>query len=1289
MKDAAHAILNSPVVGYAYHRVLLDDTGAPFDYEYIEVNPTFERLTGLKREELIGRTVRQAIPGIENAEFDWIRFFGSVAVHGGEQDFEQFSEPLQRWYRGHVYSTERLYFTAVFVDITENKRQAEELEGFFSVNLDLLCIANLEGRFLKVNKEWEAVLGYPLSEITGQRFLDYVHPDDLQSTLEAMAALGQERPVLNFVNRYRCRDGSYRHIEWRSYPTGTLIYAAARDITDRVQSELKLRHITENMGEVFWLRSADNSNMLYVSPSYETVWGRSVQSLYDNPASFIDAVHDSDKRSVLAALEVYRQSHTFDMEFRVVRPDGEVRWVHAKSFPVRDESGTIIRHTGIAADITARVLKERELARERSQTDKFFDQSLHGFFICMLDEPIEWNDSIDKDAMIEYVLDHQRFTRVNQAMLDQYGAVESDLVGSTVRELFAHNIAHAKQVWRGLFDRGSRHVETDERKMDGTPIVIDGEYSCLYDDTGRITGHFGVQVDVTAKKQQERRLHFQSTIVENISDSVVATDLQFRITYMNRAAQALYGYTLEELRGTSPDIFNAEPLAADIQRRLYATVTAGGTFSAESLNRRKDGSTFHCDYRVMPMLDEEGRITGYVGLQKDITDRKIAEMALKESELRLSAAIEGTAAGIWDWDMVNNTVIFSSQWKAMLGYAEHEVEDSFNGWKNLWHPDEAETIARTVEDHLSGRTGSYEVIHRLRHKDGNWRWIMCRGKLLRDADGTPFRWIGTNIDITERKRVEEELLLAKQQAEAANKAKSEFLANMSHEIRTPLNGVIGFTDLLKSTPLSPVQQQYVDNANVSGQALLGIINDILDFSKIEAGMMELEEIKTDMVELFEDSVDIIKFAAAKKNLEVLLDIDPAMPRYALVDPVRLKQILANLLGNAVKFTKRGEVALQVRYAACGDSRGRVSISVRDTGIGISETERDKLFKAFSQADSSTTRKFGGTGLGLIISEMIAKKMGATITMQSTVGQGSTFAIDLDVAVEHGVPEDTTSIGHIKRCLIVDDNANNRMILQHMLERWGVECAASENGLEALKRLETSQPFDLLICDYNMPYIDGLETIRLIRDKLQLSPERQPIILLHSSSEDAELHTRCEALGVRFHLTKPVKSKDLLTYLRGLRPATPPGLIANPEPSVTERVPAHEAVVNALTILVAEDVPTNLLLIQALLGRLFPGARMIEAANGRQAVERFRVSAPDLILMDVQMPEMDGTEAAREIRRIEQANGDSRVPIIALTAGALKEEHERCLAAGMDDFLTKPVDLERLGAAVRAHVRPHG
>jgi CheY-like chemotaxis protein len=349
----------------------------------------------------------------------------------------------------------------------------------------------------------------------------------------------------------------------------------------------------------------------------------------------------------------------------------------------------------------------------------------------------------------------------------------------------------------------------------------------------------------------------------------------------------------------------------------------------------------------------------------------------------------------------------------------------------------------------------------------------------------------------------------------ASVAKSEFLSNMSHELRTPLNGVIGFTDLLRNTKLDNIQLEYLNNAITSANSLLGVISDILDFSKIEAGKLDLELVRTDFKLLVENATDIIKIHADNKNLELLLNVQPDLPRYAIVDPIRLKQIIINLMNNAVKFTPLGEVELKINFEKINSKIGIFKIEIRDTGIGIKEVDKAKLFKAFSQADTSTTRRYGGTGLGLIISNSLAHKMGSNIQFESEFGKGTVFNFDIETEYEYEISTNAAIIKPINRVLVIDDNYNNRTILEHNFEYRGINYVGCESGYKALEVLKTDSDFDLIIVDYHMPDIDGIETIKEIRKDLRYSADKQAIIMLQSSSDDIKLHNAAKELNIIF------------------------------------------------------------------------------------------------------------------------------------------------------------------------------
>ncbi len=523
---------------------------------------------------------------------------------------------------------------------------------------------------------------------------------------------------------------------------------------------------------------------------------------------------------------------------------------------------------------------------------------------------------------------------------------------------------------------------------------------------------------------------------------------------------------------------------------------------------------------------------------------------------------------------------------------------------------------------------------------------------------------------------------AKQEAEQANKAKSEFLANMSHEIRTPLNGIIGFTDLLIKTKLTDIQKQYMQNVSASAESLMGLINDILDFSKIEAGKLELDIHTTDLIDLTESAMDVVKYKAHEKGIELLLDISPDIVRYVNADSVRLRQVIMNLLSNAVKFTDVGEIELKVRAEKYNDDDHRVllKIEVRDTGIGISEEQQKKIFESFSQADPSTTKKYGGTGLGLTISNRLLEKMGDQLHLVSNPEQGSTFsfAIDLEIADETEKPGKT--IEKIKNALVIDDNEHNRIILKDMLAHKGIKTGMAANGLEGLELLQNSTDYDVIIVDYNMPFMDGLQVIKHIRNTLQFTEEKCPAILLYSSSDDTVVFQKCRELGIRFKLVKPVKLLELFNTLKKVEIDEFETESEQIENEIDDtRKSEGEYNLGSFNIMITEDNSINMELAVTFVSTLLPNSKITKAINGTEAVKLYGMFKPDLILMDIQMPEKDGYTATQEIREIEKETG-KKTPIIALTAGTVKGEKDRCLAAGMNDYLSKPFKEEEILAA---------
>jgi two-component system, sensor histidine kinase and response regulator len=1253
---------------------------------------------------------------------------------------------------------------------------------------------------LQVNQAACAILGIPAAELPDlTTWFARLYGDRAAETrvlYDADRAAGFPDPRQVWVTR---GDGERRLIEFHGVNTAQGEMWLLRDITDTVGAEERFRVLFEHSSDAHLL--FDESGIIDCNQAAITLLRctdkRQVLSLH--PAKLSPEFQPDGRRSDEKCIEMDRLArerghHRFEWQHR--RMDGSDFPVEVTLTPVQLHGHTVL--LVVWHDLTERKrAEESERQREHrwllaleASGDGVWDWDLSSgriFYSPRWKAMLGYADHEISDTIEEWE------SRVHPEDLQQaMSDVARHVAGEVPQYVNEHRIRCRDGSWKWILDRGM----VVERRADGRPKRM-----------------IGTKGDLTERRNMEDALRLEQERFRAMNDAspvgIFVTDVAGRATYLNDRWSALTG--LEHNRAMG-DGWSAT-LHPDDRERVYAVwtraVSDGTTFHAEYRFRHDDGSIIWCQGMAAPMR-LGGQVVGYVGSIADITERHDAEDRLRDSLHRFDLVAAGAAIGIWEtrfdplhWrEQITADLPFfwSRRFIDIIGYTPEEFPDRLEPWLQALHPDDRDRTLGAVFDCL-GQGVPYNIEYRLRHKNGDYRWCHATGEAERDAQGRPFRMAGSMADISARKRDEEMLDLARTQlidaignidagfamftaddhlvisnerfsglyaldgmemmpgapyhdiltalvrggvlngsgldeqawisercaahvevgperefllagrwiriaerrtadggivslhtditvlkqaaeemrmardlAEKAASAKADFLATMSHELRTPMNGVIGMSSLLLDTPLNQQQKEFAETVRLCGDQLLALINDILDFSKIEAGSLALEQIPFSPRRLGEDAVALLADQAEKKGLQIVCLIGSDVPARLLGDPTRLRQVLLNLLGNAVKFTERGEVVLSITTNTPAAGPPTIELAVRDSGIGISAAARERLFKPFSQADSSTTRKYGGTGLGLVICMRLVQLMGGTIALDSVLGSGSTFTCRLPLL---RAPDAELESGHDglvgRQALVVGASPAARRALREQLIGWGMTCAECADVAGIAAAVAPARPA-VVIIDHDLPG-GGLTLSRQLAE--QPATAGIPIVLLVAGAHRGMATTAKEA-GIAGFLTKPVRHAQLFECLLvvlnqacrmgdPVRVAQP--LLVTRHSLDEERAPRR--------VLVVEDNPVNRQVAVMMLNKL--GCRCDIATNGQEAVEAVARQDYQVVFMDCQMPVMDGFAAATEIRR--QEAGNRRVRIVALTANAMQGDRERCLTAGMDDYVSKPIKATDLEVAL--------
>lgn len=1163
----------------------------------------------------------------------------------------------------------------------EEHKQAEALVRTSQAQLQCLADAAFEAltisddtTILDVNDAFITMFGYARAEATNLAPFDLVAPESVDS-VQRIRAAGHEAIYEAMLRR---KDGttfpaqvSGKPIE---YNGRTARVTAVRDMTEHKRAQAALLTSEAALAAAQTQAHFGNweidllANTARWSDEAGRIFGYLPGTVTPSVRHLNRIVVPDDQARVAVAVQGALVGHPYELDVRIRQPNGAERVVHTHGEAIFDDTGRPVRLVGTVYDITERVRAEEAL-RDSEQRAR-----------CLAHAAFEGILVLDGSALIE----------ANQAVADKFGYEPAELLRISALDLVAPEAREA--VWQHIASGSEERCEAVGLHKNGTRLFLELRgRSATY--AGRAVHIMAIR-DVTAYKRAQIRLR-------NLYDLMAAWHLSLdekiaRLLTIGCQAFGLDIGVLAHIVGDRYTIMHA--VSADNSIDVGAVFNLSDTYCEQVLvakaplaldhagaagwENRSCYSLFKLEsylgtpvstadegYGVLSFSSQHPRLVPFNTADVEYVDlmarwlggeieRERAENALRSSEAALAAAQHMAHLGNWELSFVNNHVRWSDETFRIFGYEPGTMVPERELIRSMIVPDDRPRIDVAVQEAIAGKP--YDVDLCICRRDGAERVVHALGEVQFDDAQRPLRLVGTLHDVTERKQAEQELM----------RAKGQFLANMSHEIRTPINGVLGMTELLLDTPLNAEQRQYTEAVRTSGEQLLVVINDILDFSKIEVGKLQLETVPFDLDEAVAYVVHLLAPRASGKHVELIYSIAPDVPLALLGDPFRLRQVLTNLVGNAIKFTQRGDVVVRAFLINEHGDAVVVRFEVQDTGIGMSPEQQRKLFRSFSQADASTTREYGGTGLGLAIAKQLVELMGGSIGVDSTPNQGSTFWFTVALRKQAGTANPAAFPSpidlHRLRVLVVDDHATNRHILHQQLIGWGIRAGTAVDGPTALAELRAAamqrDPYELAIVDMQMPGMDGVTLARVLH--ADSSIPALPVVLLTSLGQ--HLNDDMRAASISACLSKPVQRAQLYACLatQVVSPQETKGASVTQPAHPTQ----HQGAGAGKTVLLAEDNLINQQVALRMLETL--GYQVDVVGDGQQAVDAAARKRYAAILMDCQMPVLDGYSATAVIRAHE--TGPTRTPIIALTAHAIAEERERCLAAGMDDFVTKPV-----------------